>query len=171
LKNAIGGVLFLFSIFPRVAALLETAMLALFAFLVWGPDTLRRLRHSGDVLGHFAGALGSFRNIAGHFGGRCRLFLDGGVPRILVLDEMNREEGDLRKRRIDEAESAASVAKSTIVFGTLLCLLVVNAAGFLITRSLSGQIGAAVRRVQSSSAELQSAANNKRRVQKSHRRP
>jgi hypothetical protein len=39
LKNAIGGVLFLFSIFPRVAALLETAMLALFDFLVWGPDT------------------------------------------------------------------------------------------------------------------------------------
>jgi uncharacterized membrane protein len=27
------------SIFPRVAALIETAMLALFAFLVWGPDT------------------------------------------------------------------------------------------------------------------------------------
>jgi methyl-accepting chemotaxis protein len=76
-----------------------------------------------------------------------------------ILDEMNRAEGDLRNQRLDEADAAASVAKSTIAFGTLLCLLVVTAAGFLITRSLSGQIGAAVRHVQSSSAELQSAAN------------
>jgi methyl-accepting chemotaxis protein len=76
-----------------------------------------------------------------------------------ILDQMNREEGDLRNQRLDEANAAASGAKSTIVFGTLLCLLVVTAAGFLITRSLSGQIGAAVRHVQSSSAELQSAAN------------
>jgi methyl-accepting chemotaxis protein len=76
-----------------------------------------------------------------------------------ILAEMNREENELRKQRLDEAQAAASVAKSTIAFGTLLCLLVVTAAGFLITRSLSGQIGAAVRHVQSSSAELQSAAN------------
>jgi uncharacterized membrane protein len=33
------GLAILFSIYPRVAALIETAMLALFAFLVWGPDT------------------------------------------------------------------------------------------------------------------------------------
>jgi methyl-accepting chemotaxis protein len=76
-----------------------------------------------------------------------------------ILDEMNREERGLLKQRTDEVEAAASGAKSTIVFGTLLCLLFVTAAGFLITRSLSGQIGAAVRHVQSSSAELQSAAN------------
>jgi methyl-accepting chemotaxis protein len=76
-----------------------------------------------------------------------------------ILEEMNREERGLLKQRADEVEAAASGAKSTIVFGTLLCLLVVTAAGFLITRSLSGQIGAAVRHVQSSSAELQSAAN------------
>ena len=33
------GLAILFSVLPRAAAMLETAMLALFAFLVWGPDT------------------------------------------------------------------------------------------------------------------------------------
>jgi len=33
------GLAILFSIWPRIAALIETGMLALFAFLVWGPDT------------------------------------------------------------------------------------------------------------------------------------
>ena len=33
------GLAILFSFYPRIAALIETAMLALFAFLVWGPDT------------------------------------------------------------------------------------------------------------------------------------
>jgi methyl-accepting chemotaxis protein len=76
-----------------------------------------------------------------------------------VLSQMDREERDLLKQRADEVSAVASGAKSTIVFGTLFCLLFVTAAGLLITRSLSGQIGAAVQHVQSSSAELQSAAN------------
>jgi uncharacterized membrane protein len=33
------GVAIVFSLWPRAAALIETTMLALFAFLVWGPDT------------------------------------------------------------------------------------------------------------------------------------
>jgi uncharacterized membrane protein len=33
------GLAILFSVWPRAAALIETGMLALFAFLVWGPDT------------------------------------------------------------------------------------------------------------------------------------
>lgn len=33
------GLAVLFSVFPRAAALIETGMLALFAFLVWGPNT------------------------------------------------------------------------------------------------------------------------------------
>ena len=33
------GVAILFGIYPRIFAIIETAMLALFAFLVWGPDT------------------------------------------------------------------------------------------------------------------------------------
>jgi methyl-accepting chemotaxis protein len=77
----------------------------------------------------------------------------------VILAQMGREERDLLKQRAGEVEAASSGAKSTIVFGTLVCLLFVTAAGFFITRSLSGQIGAAVRHVQSSSAELQSAAN------------
>src|SRR5882724_489327 len=76
-----------------------------------------------------------------------------------VLGQMEREERELLKQRAEEVETASSGAKTTIIFGTVLCLLVVTAAGFLITRSLSGQIGSAVRHVQSSSAELQSAAN------------
>ena len=76
-----------------------------------------------------------------------------------ILDQMDHEERDLLKQRADEVAAVASGAKSTIVFGTVFCLLFVTAAGFLTTRSLSGQIGAAVQHVQSSSAELQSAAN------------
>jgi methyl-accepting chemotaxis protein len=77
----------------------------------------------------------------------------------LVLSQMEREERDLLKQRAGEVDAASSAAKSTIIFGTVFCLLFVTATGFFITRSLSGQIGAAVRHVQSSSAELQSAAN------------
>ena len=33
------GLAMVFSVYPRIAALLETAMLSMFAFFVWGPDT------------------------------------------------------------------------------------------------------------------------------------
>lgn len=89
-------------------------------------------------------------------GGEGKKIMDGIRQ---VLNQMDHEERDLLKQRADEVEAAANGAKSTIIYGTLLCLLFVMATGFLITRSLSGQIGAAVRHVQSSSAELQSAAN------------
>lgn len=77
----------------------------------------------------------------------------------VILGQMEREERDLLKQRTDEADISSAGARSTIVYGTAFCLFFVMAAGFLITRSLSQQIGAAVRHVQSSSAELQSAAN------------
>src|SRR5260370_5833662 len=76
-----------------------------------------------------------------------------------LAEQMDREERELLKQRAGEVEAASSGAKSTIIYGTAFCLVFVMAAGFFITRSLSGQIGAAVRHVQSSSAELQSAAN------------
>jgi methyl-accepting chemotaxis protein len=76
-----------------------------------------------------------------------------------ILDEMNNEERALLKQRAEEGDAAASSAKSVIIFGTLLCLLCVTAAGILITRSLSRQIGSSVGQIQSSSTELQAAAN------------
>ena len=76
-----------------------------------------------------------------------------------ILDEMDNEERTLLKQRADEGAVAATGAKSVIVFGTLLCLLCVTAAGILITRSLGRQIGSSVGQIQSSSTELQAAAN------------
>jgi methyl-accepting chemotaxis protein len=76
-----------------------------------------------------------------------------------LADEMEHEERELLKRRAEEVDGAANRGTSTIVFGTLLSLILVTAVAFSITRSLNGQIGQAVRHVQSSSTELQSAAN------------
>jgi methyl-accepting chemotaxis protein len=76
-----------------------------------------------------------------------------------TLDQMEAEERGLLQQRDQEGEAAASGAKSVIVLGTLLCLLLVAAAGALITRSLSRQIGSSVGQIQSSSSELQAAAN------------
>ncbi len=76
-----------------------------------------------------------------------------------IIDEMDREERALLQQRAADVESASSGARSTLLFGTILCLLFVTAAGTVLTQSLTSQIGAAVRHVQSSSAELQSVAN------------
>jgi methyl-accepting chemotaxis protein len=76
-----------------------------------------------------------------------------------IVGAMDHEERELLKARADEVEAAAAGARSTILFGTLLSLLFVTVAGAALTRSLTTQIGAAVQHVQSSSAELQSVAN------------
>ena len=76
-----------------------------------------------------------------------------------ILGEMDDEERGLLKQRAAEGDAAAGGAKSVILLGTLLCLLLVTVAGFLITRSLSRQIGSSVGQIQSSSTELQAAAN------------
>jgi methyl-accepting chemotaxis protein len=76
-----------------------------------------------------------------------------------ILREMDNEERGLLKQRAEEADAAASSAKSVIIAGTLLSLLCVTAVGILITRSLSRQIGGSVGQIQSSSTELQAAAN------------
>jgi len=76
-----------------------------------------------------------------------------------ILNEMDNEERGLLKQRAEDGAAAASGAKSVIIFGTLLCLLLVTTVGFLITRSLSRQIGGTVGQIQSSSTELQAAAN------------
>jgi len=76
-----------------------------------------------------------------------------------TLDEMDNEERGLLAQRAEEAETATHSAQSVIIFGTLLCVLLVTAAGILITRSLTRQIGSSVGQIQSSSTELQAAAN------------
>ncbi|HEX4457627.1 MAG TPA: CHASE3 domain-containing protein, partial [Polyangia bacterium] len=76
-----------------------------------------------------------------------------------ILKEMDAEELDLLRQRSEDVESASSMARQTIAYGTGFALLLMVVAGITITRSLTDQIGAAVRHVQSSSAELQAAAN------------
>jgi len=89
-------------------------------------------------------------------GGEGKRFMDD-IRRI--LGEMDDEERGLLRQRAAEGDAAAAGAKSVILLGTLLCLLLVTVAGFLITRSLSRQIGSSVGQIQSSSTELQAAAN------------
>jgi methyl-accepting chemotaxis protein len=76
----------------------------------------------------------------------------------VLADQMEHEERGLLARRADEVEAASAGARTTIVVGTLFCLAFVGAAGIVLTRSLTSQIGSAVRHIQSSAAELQSAA-------------
>jgi methyl-accepting chemotaxis protein len=113
---------------------------------------LGELRRSIDVR-KTAGFEGAEKIVAGGEGKR----IMDDIRRILA--EMEREERDLLKQRADEVETAATGAKSTILFGTVFCLLLTGMVGFVLIRALTGQIGSAVRHVQSSSAELQAAAN------------
>jgi CHASE3 domain sensor protein len=75
-----------------------------------------------------------------------------------ILGAMDQEERDLLKVRGDNAEASASGAKMTILVGALFALLLVSAAGYVITRSLNHQLGSAVASIRSSSQELQAAA-------------
>jgi methyl-accepting chemotaxis protein len=76
-----------------------------------------------------------------------------------VIAEMDGEENVLLKRRTDAAESNARATKAVILWGSLTGLALIIMIGWIITSSLSKQIGAAVGHVQSSSTELQAAAN------------
>ena len=76
-----------------------------------------------------------------------------------VVDQMDRDERDLLRARAEEVDASATGARWTLLVGTLVGLLLVTGAGLVITRSLATQIGSAVQHVRSSSAELQTAAN------------
>lgn len=76
-----------------------------------------------------------------------------------ILGDMEQIERNLLKQRALEVEAAVNSSSVLIPLGTLVCLLIVSAAGVIITRSLTGQIGAAVQHMQSSSSELQVASN------------
>ena len=76
-----------------------------------------------------------------------------------LLGQVDRDERDVLAGRAEDVDAAASAARVTILFGTLLSILVACVVGFALVRALTSQIGSAVRHVQSSSAELQAAAN------------
>ena len=76
-----------------------------------------------------------------------------------ALAEMDAEELELLGKRREEAEVSSQAAKSGIWWGGALGIVFISVMGFFIARSLANQIGAAVKHVQSSSAELQAAAN------------
>jgi methyl-accepting chemotaxis protein len=76
-----------------------------------------------------------------------------------IIAEMDREEMKLLARRTSEAEASVHLATTIIIWGGALGAIVVGVIGWLVTLSLSRQIGGAIGQVQSSSAELQAAAN------------
>ena len=76
-----------------------------------------------------------------------------------IFGAMEQEERSLLKQRAAEVEAAVNNSTVSITLGTLICLLIVSAAGIIITRSLTSQIGTAVQYMQSSSSELQVASN------------
>jgi methyl-accepting chemotaxis protein len=78
--------------------------------------------------------------------------------RVAVRD-MDRVEGELLVQRRDEAEASSVTARAVIVWGSVLGTIFVLCMSWLISRTLTRQIGTVVRHVQSSAAELQAAAN------------
>ncbi len=76
-----------------------------------------------------------------------------------TLTEMDRAEHLLLDARTKQAESSSRTARTVILWGSLLGSVFVGLVGFYIARSLSRQVGSAVRHIQSSSTELQAAAN------------
>ncbi len=76
-----------------------------------------------------------------------------------VLSDMDREEAALLETRRLEAESSTELTTAVIEWGSGLAIVLTILVGWLITSSLSKQVGTAVRHIQSSSTELQAAAN------------
>lgn len=75
-----------------------------------------------------------------------------------VTSEMEQRQRSILAERAADVEKTAGNARLAIIAGTLLCLAVVTVAGYLIVRSLTEEIGAAVNHVRQSSTELQAAA-------------
>jgi methyl-accepting chemotaxis protein len=75
------------------------------------------------------------------------------------VGEADRVAAALLERRAAQARATAAWTMGIILWGGIAGAAAVAAIGWLITRSVAGQVGAAVGQVQSSSAELQAAAN------------
>ena len=76
-----------------------------------------------------------------------------------VVGEADRAEIDLLDYREKNAQASAALAKGIILWGGLAGVLLVALIGWLTVVSLTRRVGTAVGLVQSSSAELQAAAN------------
>ena len=76
-----------------------------------------------------------------------------------LVSDAAQEEGDLLQRRNDDARIATDTTTAMIRWGGLAGIVLVIVIGSGITNSLRRQIGSAVGHVESSSAELQAAAN------------
>ena len=76
-----------------------------------------------------------------------------------LVAELDQAEGALLAERTLRAQQSAATAQTTILWGSIIGTLLVVIAGFVLSRSLTTQIGVAVRHIQTSSAELQAAAN------------
>jgi methyl-accepting chemotaxis protein len=91
--------------------------------------------------------------------------LQDGTGRLLMdqiralIGEIDQEAEAVLKQRAAEARASADTTTAIILWGGLLGSVAVVVIGWFVTRSLSDQIGSAVRQVQSSSVELQAAAN------------
>ncbi len=87
----------------------------------------------------------------------------GGASVMREFDEVLRQtenaEHELLKVRALEVEAASAVVRATVIWGSGGSALLVLIAGFILTASLTGQVGSAVQHIQSSSVELQAAAN------------
>ena len=76
-----------------------------------------------------------------------------------LAGEADQEEIELLKQRAENASASAEMTTAVTVWGGVIGTILVGAIGWFITGSLSQQIGGAVGLVQSSSSELQAAAN------------
>ncbi len=90
-------------------------------------------------------------------------FDDTVMTKRLALDKLIEEFVTLEENNLEEAKttsSADATATTRIVFGMIaLTVVVAIVLGIILTRRLARDIGAAIEHVRSSSAELQSAAN------------
>ncbi len=75
------------------------------------------------------------------------------------LDEMDNEEAELLRQRFADSKDSAQAAQVVMLWGGSLGVLFISLLGFFMARTLSRQIIGAVGYIQSSSSELQAAAN------------
>lgn len=76
-----------------------------------------------------------------------------------ILREIDDNEIRLLRGRQTAADESQAITKGVILWGSIGALALTILVGWIITSSLSKQVGSAVRNMQSSSAELQAAAN------------